>query len=126
MDLPENLYYTTDHLWLKVENNEALVGITHFPASEFGDIFSVDVEIVDGDLLAGEECGIISTDTYEFDILMPVTGKILDRNTKLEDNPEPLNDDPFGSGQWIIKILIDKPGEINSLMTHEQYLDFIK
>lgn len=103
MNFPENLRYSADHEWVRIEGSDAVIGITDFAQSELGDIVYVDVDTVDEDLEAGEIFGSIEAVKTVSDLVLPVTGKIVELNAKLEDNPELVNKDPYGEG-WIIRV----------------------
>jgi glycine cleavage system H protein len=120
MKIPENLKYTKDHEWLRVEGEEAYVGITDFAQGELGDIVYIEVETV-GETLAKEETfGTIEAVKTVSDMFMPVSGEVLAYNPALEANPELINKDPYGEG-WVIKIKISNPAEIGELLAPEKY-----
>jgi glycine cleavage system H protein len=124
MNFPENVKYSHDHEWIRVEGQEAYVGITDFAQSELGEIVYVDIPTIGDTLESGEVFGSIEAVKTVSDLLMPVSGKILEMNDELEDAPELVNKDPYGKG-WIIKITVQKPEELDNLLTAEQYQDFI-
>jgi len=124
MNFPENVKYSHDHEWIRVEGNEAYVGITDFAQSELGEIVYVDIPTVGETLESGEVFGSIEAVKTVSDLLMPVTGKVLEMNAELEDAPELVNKDPYGEG-WIIKITVQKPEELDNLLSAEQYKNFI-
>lgn len=120
MKVPENLKYTKDHEWLRVEGNEGYVGVTDFAQNELGDVVFVEVETV-GEAIEKEEAfGTIEAVKTVSDMFMPVTGEILEFNPSLESNPELINKDPYGEG-WVVKIKISKQEEINELLSPEKY-----
>lgn len=124
MKIPENLKYTKDHEWLRVEGNEGYVGISDFAQGELGDIVFVEVETV-GETISKEEAfGTIEAVKTVSDMFMPVTGEIIEFNTALESKPELINKDPYGEG-WVIKIKITNPEEINELLSHEKYKELV-
>jgi len=124
MNVPDNLKYTKDHEWLRIENNEAIVGITDFAQAELGDIVFVEIE-TEGEKLEREEVfGTIEAVKTVSDMFMPLSGEVLEVNPKLEDNPDVINKDPYGDG-WMIKISIDKPEELDNLLTADQYKELI-
>ena len=99
MNVPENLKYTKDHEWIRIENNEAIVGITDFAQAELGDIVFVEIES-EGEKLEREEVfGTIEAVKTVSDMFMPVSGEVLEINSKLEDNPDVINKDPYGDGR---------------------------
>ncbi|MFY9597131.1 MAG: glycine cleavage system protein GcvH [Dysgonamonadaceae bacterium] len=124
MNFPENVKYSHDHEWIRVEGQEAYVGITDFAQSELGEIVYVDIPTIGDTLESGEVFGSIEAVKTVSDLLMPVSGKVLEMNDELEDAPELVNKDPYGKG-WIIKIAVQKPEELDNLLTAEQYQDFI-
>jgi glycine cleavage system H protein len=120
MNIPENLKYTKDHEWIKVEGDTAIVGITDFAQKELGDIVFVEVE-TEGETLDKEETfGTIEAVKTVSDMFMPVGGEVLEFNTNLEDTPELINTDPYGEG-WIIKIKIADSNQLNDLLSAEDY-----
>jgi glycine cleavage system H protein len=120
MNVPDNLKYTKDHEWIRVEGEEAFVGITDFAQSELGDIVFVEVE-TEGDELGKEEIfGTIEAVKTVSDLFMPVGGEVLEFNEKLEDAPELINSDAYGEG-WIVKIKVSDDSDLESLLSAEQY-----
>ena len=120
MSFPKDVKYTKDHEWLRVDGNEAYVGITHFAQSELGDIVFIDVDS-EGESLEKEEVfGSVEAVKTVSDLFMPINGEVLEFNENLEDNPELINSDPYGEG-WIIKILISDLTELDDLLTFESY-----
>ena len=124
MKFPENVKYSSDHEWVRVEGDEAYVGITDFAQDELGEIVYVDVTTEGETLEKGEVFGSIEAVKTVSDLLMPVAGEVLEINAKLDDEPELVNKDPFGEG-WIIKITIDNEETLSELMTAEAYKGFI-
>ena len=124
MNTPENLKYTKDHEWIKVEGNVATVGITDYAQNELGDIVYVDVE-TDGDALAKEDVfGSIEAVKTVSDLFMPASGTVSEINNARDSAPELLNKDPYGEG-WIIKITLSKPEELDELLSAAQYKELI-
>ena len=120
MSFPKDVKYTKDHEWLRVDGNEAYVGITHFAQSELGDIVFIDVDS-EGESLEKEEVfGSVEAVKTVSDLFMPINGEVLEFNENLEDNPELINSDPYGDG-WIIKISISDLTELDELLTSESY-----
>lgn len=120
MNVPANLKYTKDHEWLKVNGEEALVGITDFAQHELGDIVFVEVETIGENLAQHESFGTIEAVKTVSDMFMPVAGEILEFNELLTTNPETINKDPYEKG-WVIRIRIANPGEIAGLLDAGQY-----
>ena len=125
MNVPGNLKYTKDHEWLKVEGEEALVGISDYAQHELGDIVFIEVETVGEILQKGESFGTIEAVKTVSDIYMPVGGEILAFNIALIAKPEILNQDPYGKG-WVIKIRIQNKDEVGELLNPTQYSELIK
>ncbi|WP_313381129.1 glycine cleavage system protein GcvH [Proteiniphilum saccharofermentans] len=124
MNFPENVKYSSDHEWVRVEGNEAYVGITDFAQGELGEIVYVDVTTEGETLGLGEVFGSIEAVKTVSDLMMPIGGEVLEVNTKLEDAPELVNSDPFGEG-WIIRIAVDNADELSDLMSAAEYKEFI-
>jgi glycine cleavage system H protein len=120
MNIPENLKYTKDHEWLKVEGEEAFVGISDYAQHELGDIVFIEVETVGEILQKGESFGTIEAVKTVSDIYMPVGGEILAFNDALIAKPETLNQDPYEAG-WVIRIKISNPEEIGYLLSAADY-----
>jgi len=125
MNIPENLKYTKDHEWLRIEGDEGYIGITEFAQKELGDIVFVEVETIEETLDKEEIFGTIEAVKTVSDMFMPISGEVIDFNQSLEANPEIINTDPYGEG-WIIKIKITKPEEIKELLSSEQYKEVIE
>ena len=124
MNLPNNLKYTKDHEWIRVEGEVAFVGITDFAQSELGEIVFVENEKEGETIDANEVFGSIEAVKTVSDLCMPVTGEILEVNAALEDAPELVNNDPYGEG-WMIKIAVKDAAELYGLMDAEAYAAFI-
>ena len=125
MNIPENLKYTKDHEWIRVEGNEAFIGVTEFAQEELGDIVFVEVE-TEGEELAKEEVfGTIEAVKTVSDMFMPIAGKVVEFNADLEDAPETINKDSYEKG-WIIKIEISDASELDSLLDATEYKNLIE
>lgn len=120
MNHPDNLKYTREHEWISVEGDVALVGITSFAQGELGDIVFVEIETEGETLAKGETFGTIEAVKTVSDLFMPVGGKVLEVNPKLESAPELVNKDPYGQG-WLIKISITDASELNELLSAQDY-----
>jgi len=120
MNIPDNLKYTKDHEWLRVEGEFGVVGITDFAQGELGDIVFVEIGTLGETLKKGEPFGTIEAVKTVSDIFMPVSGEVLEVNPEIESSPELVNKDPYGKG-WMIRIKIADPSEINDLLTPEAY-----
>ena len=124
MNIPENLKYTKDHEWVRVEGESGVVGITDFAQKELGDIVYVDVD-TEGDTIEQEEVfGSVEAVKTVSDLMMPVSGEIVTFNEVLEDEPELVNSDPYGRG-WMIKVLVSDFTELDSLLSADQYKELI-
>lgn len=121
-EFPENLKYSKDHEWVRVEDGVATVGITSFAQSELGDIVFVDVETVGQSIDAGEIFGTVEAVKTVSDLYMPLSGEILELNEELDANPELVNTDPYGQG-WMIKIKLSNDSELDELMDAAGYRD---
>ena len=120
MNIPANLKYSSDHEWVRVEGEEAFIGVTDYAQGQLGDIVFVDVA-TEGETLAQNEIfGSIEAVKTVSDAFLPVSGEILEFNESLNDAPETINQDPYGNG-WIIKVKLTNPSEVDALMTDEQY-----
>jgi glycine cleavage system H protein len=120
MNIPEDLYYTADHEWLKVDGDEAFVGITDFAQSELGDIVFVEVETVGQNVKEAEVFGIVEAVKTVSDLFLPLDAEVLEKNEKLNDQPDLINTDPYGEG-WIIKIKLADSSATEKLLTAEAY-----
>ncbi|MDQ6814446.1 MAG: glycine cleavage system protein GcvH [Bacteroidota bacterium] len=120
MNFPENLRYTKDHEWIKLEGNTATVGITEFAQGELGDIVYVDIDSVGKTLKAEDIFGTVEAVKTVSDLFLPISGTISEVNAALANQPELVNSDPYGSG-WMIKVTVDSAADYESLMTPEAY-----
>ena len=124
MNFPENLKYTKDHEWIKLDGTLATVGITEFAQSELGDIVYVEIE-TEGETLAKEEIfGTVEAVKTVSDLFMPVSGKVVEFNKALEAAPDKVNTDPYGDG-WMIKIELSNAAEANELLDAAAYKQLI-
>lgn len=124
MNFPDNLKYTKDHEWVRVEGNKAIIGITDFAQGELGDIVYVDIE-TEGDSLDHEAVfGTVEAVKTVSDLFMPVSGKVLEVNPGLTTNPDSVNKDPYNSG-WMIKVEMSNPSEVSGLMSAADYKKLI-
>lgn len=125
MNFPENLHYTKDHEWIKMDGEEnALIGITDFAQGELGDIVYVDVSTVGQELAEGELFGTVEAVKTVSDLFLPVAGTILEVNADLEKEPELVNTDPYGKG-WMIKIKIKNKADLDGLMDVASYKSLV-
>ena len=124
MNFPENLKYSKDHEWIKVEGDTALVGITEFAQSELGEIVYVDVTSEGETIEQNGVFGSVEAVKTVSDLYLPVAGTVLEVNADLEDQPELLNTDPYGKG-WIIKLKIADSADLSTLLSAEQYQEVV-
>jgi glycine cleavage system H protein len=120
MNVPKDLKFSNDHEWLRVEGNDAYIGITEFAQGELGDIVFVEIETEGEELNAGDVFGTVEAVKTVSDLLMPIAGKILEINPKLADEPELVNTDPYGDG-WMVKIAMADAKAVNSLLDAAAY-----
>lgn len=120
MNVPENLKYTKDHEWVKVDGNTALIGITEYAQGELGDIVFVDIDPEIQEIVSGESFGTIEAVKTVSDLFAPCNGKVTEVNSNLEDQPELINTDPYGEG-WIIKIDLSDAAELDELLDATTY-----
>ena len=120
MNTPANLRYTSEHEWIRVEGNEAFVGITDYAQSELGEIVFVDVNTVGETVAQGEVFGSVEAVKTVSDLNMPVSGEVLEFNEALNDQPESVHNDPYGEG-WMVKITVNDPAELNNLLDAASY-----
>lgn len=120
MNIPENLKYTKDHEWVKIEGDMATIGVTDFAQSELGDVVYVEVETLDETLDKDEVFGSVEAVKTVSDLILPLSGEIVEFNENLEDEPENVNDDPYGKG-WMIKLKLNKQDEVDELLSAEAY-----
>ena len=120
MNFPENLRYTKDHEWVKIDGDEATVGITDFAQRELGDIVYVEIESVGKDLQAGEIFGTVEAVKTVSDLYLPLSGTVNEVNPNLNSNPEAVNNDPYGEG-WMIKMKVSNLADVDGLLTAQAY-----
>ncbi|MBT5698863.1 MAG: glycine cleavage system protein GcvH [Flavobacteriales bacterium] len=124
MNIPENLKYTKDHEWIKIDSDIATIGITSFAQSELGDIVFIDIDTEGEELEKEEVFGTIEAVKTVSDLFMPVSGEVTEFNQVLEDNPELINTDPYGDG-WIIKVCISDISTLDDLLSSDEYKNLI-
>lgn len=120
----EGLYYAESHEYVKVEGEFGYVGITDYAQHELGNVVYVDMPEVDDEVTAGEEFGAVESVKAASDLLSPVSGTVVEVNEELEDQPEKINEDAFGN--WIIKVKLSDPSELNNLMDAKAYAEMTK
>ena len=124
MNIPENLKYTKDHEWIKIDGNIATVGITDFAQGELGDIVYVEIETEGEEIEQGEVFGTVEAVKTVSDLFMPVSGTVSEVNSELESSPEIVNDDPYEKG-WMIKITLSDDADLGELLPPDQYKEII-
>jgi glycine cleavage system H protein len=120
MNIPDDLRYTKDHEWIKVDGDEAVVGITDFAQHELGDIVYIEVGTLGETLDQEETFGTIEAVKTVSDLFMPVSGEVVAFNDDIESSPDIVNKDPYGKG-WIIRVKMTEPSEVDELLTADQY-----
>ena len=124
MNFPENVKYTADHEWIRVEGLFCWIGITDYAQSELGDIVYVDIPVVGTKVEKGKSFGTIEAVKAVSDIFAPVTGEVAELNTQMKDHPEIVNKDPYGAG-WMVKIVITDPSQLDTLLDVQAYKTLI-
>lgn len=125
MLIPDDLYYTESHEWVRVDGDEAVMGITDFAQHELGDIVYVELPEVGKKVSAGEPCGSIEAVKAVEDINSPVSGKVESRNSDLEDSPDLINKSPYEEG-WLIKVKLSNPDELENLLSAAEYKKIVE
>ena len=124
MDFPKELKYSKDHEWLRVEGNNAYIGITEFAQGELGDIVFIDIDTEGEELEKEEVFGSVEAVKTVSDLFMPINGEVLEFNHKLEDEPELINSAPYGDG-WIIKVSVSDVSELDALLDADTYKELV-
>lgn len=124
MTVPDNLKYTEEHEWIRVEGDEIVVGVTDFAQGELGDVVFIEIETEGEALDKGDTFGTIEAVKTVSDLYMPVDGEVVQVNSALEDTPELVNSDPFGEG-WMIRIKVSDPAQLEELIPADQYQTMI-
>ncbi len=122
---PGDLYYSETHQWARVEEGVATVGITNYAQEQLGDIVYVELPRPDEEAKRGEPLGSVESVKAVADVNSPVTGRVLEVNTELDDAPEKINESPYDSG-WLAKIELSDPAEVRALMSAQQYVQFLQ
>ena len=120
MDTPQDLHYSEEHEWVKVDGKRAIIGITDFAQSELGDIVFVELPSVGDEISAGDVFGSVESVKTVSELYAPVSGKVVEVNTSLEDSPEKINDSPYDEG-WMIIVEMSDESELDQLLSAEQY-----
>ena len=118
----ENLLYTEDHEWIKVEGNSATIGITDFAQNSLGDIVFVELPDTDSDIESGSTFGVVESIKSVSDLYTPLSGKVVDKNEAIEESPEQINQDAFAA--WLIKIELSDNSQLSELMDAQKYKEF--
>ena len=124
MNIPEELKYTEEHEWVRIEDNIAIVGITDFAQGELGDIVYLEIDTLDSQIDSNEVFGTVEAVKTVSDLFMPIAGRVVEVNSSLEDKPELVNEDPYGEG-WIIKIDITEESQLDTLLSASDYKNLI-
>ena len=124
MNIPEDLKYTKDHEWIRMEGGEAVIGVTDFAQSELGDIVFVEIETEGEELEKEEVFGTVEAVKTVSDLFMPVSGEVIAFNDELEDAPEKVNEDPYGEG-WMIRVKIADLAQLDELLSADDYRSLI-
>jgi glycine cleavage system H protein len=124
MNFPDNLRYTKDHEWIKLEGNVAIIGITDYAQRELGDIVYVEVESIGEKLEAGAVFGTVEAVKTVSDLFLPVGGTVTELNPALANSPESVNSDPYGEG-WMVKMTVNDPADVEGLMDAEAYKNLV-
>ncbi len=124
MNIPDGLKYTKEHEWIKVEGNTGTIGLTDYAQGELGDIIYVDVTTVGSDVAQGDTFGTVEAVKTVSDMYAPVSGKIAEFNSAVNDNPASVNQDPYGAG-WLVKMEISNMADLDSLLSPEEYKNLV-
>ena len=124
MNFPDNLKYTTEHEWIRIEGKFGWIGITDYAQSELGDVVFVEIPAAGSKIEKGKSFGTIEAVKAVSDLFAPVTGEIAEVNADVKDHPEIVNKDPYGNG-WMVKISITNPAEVNALLDVQAYKSLI-
>ncbi len=120
MNFPENVKYTKDHEWIRIEGSEGFIGITDYAQGELGDIVFVDLPKAGAQIQKGQSFGSVEAVKAVSDLYAPVSGTVKEVNKIINDSPDVVNKDPYGEG-WMLKVVIDDPKELDSLLDVESY-----
>ena len=124
-NIPDDLHYSKDHEWVRVEGNVAVVGITDYAQDSLGDVVYVELPKPGDSFAANESFGSVESVKAVSEVFCPVSGDIAGVNESLNDSPEKVNEDPYGEG-WMIRVTMSNPGEVDSMLTAAEYEDFTK
>lgn len=124
MDFPEELKYSKEHLWVRVEGNKAVIGITDYAQHELGIVTTVELPVVGDELEQDDSFGSVEARKTLAELYAPISGSVLEVNGELEEAPDFLNDDPYDSG-WLVVIEVNDAEELNSLMSADDYMEYV-
>ncbi len=124
-NVPEDLHYSKDHEWVRVEGDVAVIGITDYAQNSLGDVVYVELPKAGEEFSVNESFGSVESVKAVSEVFTPVSGTVTQVNDALADEPEKVNEDPYGQG-WMIRLRMSKPGEVDSLLTAAEYEDFTK
>jgi len=124
MDIPKNCLYSRDHFWTRPEGNEAVIGVTDWAQRELGEIEFVDLPELEEEVDAFVSCGVLESDKAVSDLIVPLSGDVIEVNFDVESSPELVNEDPYGEG-WLFRIVIADSEQLSALMTPEEYEDYV-
>ena len=125
MTFPDDLKYTHEHEWARIEGNRAIIGITDYAQKELGDVVYVELPDVGDEVVQDEQFGVIESVKTVSDLFCPVSGEVVAVNEDLEDRPELINEEPYSDG-WMLEIELSDPDEINRLLSREDYEDYVE
>ncbi len=124
MEFPDDVHYTKEHEWLRLEGNEGVVGITDFAQDALGDVVFVELPTVGATLSQGQTFGVVESNKTVSDLFAPVSGRVTAVNHTLRDEPERVNRDPYGDG-WMIRLAVSQPGQVDALLDANAYRAFV-
>ena len=124
MNVPEGIKYSHDHEWIKIDGNIATIGISDYAQGELGDIVFIDIDSDLAEITASETFGSIEAVKTVSDLYAPISGKVVEVNSELEDEPELVNSDPYGEG-WLIKVECSDPSQLDTLLSSDVYKKLI-
>jgi len=124
-NVPEDLHYSKDHEWVRVEGDQAIIGVTDYAQNSLGDVVYVELPKAGDKFAASEPFGSVESVKAVSEVFTPIAGVITSINESLADEPEKVNSDPYGDG-WMIRLRMDNPGEVDSLLSAAEYEDFTK
>ena len=124
-NVPEDLHYSKDHEWVRVDGDQAIIGITDYAQNSLGDVVYVELPKAEDEFAANEPFGSVESVKAVSEVFTPIAGTVVKINEALADEPESVNSDPYGQG-WMIRLKMSNPGEVDSLLTAAEYEDFTK